>query len=387
MTMDPGFPIGSPGPFLQEKTGDFSALLALHLTGVVGPRRLRSAKEAFEDLMDVFGSTEEKLSELPDWTSVCARKVLLLKSPLQRVEQELALARQADVEVLVDGQAGFPPVFRGLYDPPFVLWRMGEYRSEDEKAIAVIGCRKPSAYGRQAALKLSEDIARAGYTVVSGLARGIDSLAHQGALAFSRGRTVAFLGSGLLNLYPPENMKLAQEIKERGAIFSEYPLYGKPLALHFPQRNRLISGAAKGVLVVEAKKDSGSFITVDHAIDQGKPVFAVPGPITHSQSEGAHALIQQGAKLVTGVEDIFHELQDLRAETVLKTRREPTAPSVESLAEGERTVLEKLTYTPLHVDLLARESGMALRQLNEILLTLEMKGFVQQAPGHCYFKV
>jgi DNA processing protein len=266
---------------------------------------------------------------------------------------------------------------------------VGSYLPEDENAIAVIGCRKPSAYGKQAALKLSEDIVRAGYTVVSGLARGIDSLAHLGALRHPQGRTLAFLGSGLLNLYPPEHKKLAEEIAERGAIFSEYPLQAKPLALHFPQRNRLISGASKGVLVVEAKKDSGSFITVDHAMDQGKPVFAVPGPITHTESEGAHALIQQGAKLVMGVEDIFHELQDLRAETVYKSRKGRTtvAPSLETLTEEERKIMEKLTFSPLHVDVLIRETGMALRRVNELLLDLEMKGLVQQAPGHCYFRI
>lgn len=375
-----------PERFLQEKSGNSQALLALHLTGVIGPRRLKSARENFENLIDLFGSTEEHLSELPDWTQTCARKVLSLKLPLQRVEEELARAHQAGVEVVVEGEAGFPSVFENLYDPPFVLWRTGDYRPEDEKAIAVIGCRKPSSYGKQTALKLAEDIARAGHTVISGLARGIDSFAHQGALAFPRGRTIAFLGSGLLKLYPPENGKLAAEIRERGAIFSEYPLYSKPLALHFPQRNRLISGAARGLLVVEAKKDSGSFITVDHAIDQGKPVFAVPGPIYQSQSEGAHALIQQGAKLVTGVEDIFHELQDMRAETVLRSRSMAQVPSTEGLTEEEKLVLDKLTYTPVHVDVLLRESQIGLRRLNEILLTLEMKGLVQQSPGHCYFK-
>jgi DNA processing protein len=385
--MEPRPTDAATGPFLQEKNGNCQALLALHLTGVIGPRRLRSARGAFGNLLEVFGSSEERLSELPDWTAACARKVLSLESPLQRVEAELARARQAGVEVLVEGEEGFPQIFRDLYDPPFILWRAGDYRPEDEKAIAVIGCRKPSAYGRQTALKLAEDIARAGYTVVSGLARGIDSLAHQGALAFPKGRTIAFLGSGLLNLYPPENKRLAEQIRERGALFSEYPLYGKPLALHFPQRNRLISGASRGVLVVEAKKDSGSFITVDHAIDQGKPVFAVPGPITHSQSEGAHALIQQGAKLVTGVEDIFHELQDLRAETVLKARSGRPTPPMEELSLEERNVLGKLTYTPTHVDLLARETGMIPRHLNEALLMLEIKGLVQQAPGHCYFKI
>ncbi len=365
------------------------ALLALHLTGVIGPRRLKAAREVFPELSDVFGASEESLTRLPDWTFSCAQKVLAFKDPLQKVEVELEKAERAGATVLVERDAEFPKVFENLFDPPFVLWKAGNYLPEDKNSIAVIGCRRPSAYGKQAALRLSEDVAKAGYAVVSGLARGIDSLAHLGALRVPRGRTIAFLGSGLLNLYPPENQKLAQEITERGAIFSEYPLFAKPLALHFPQRNRLISGAAKGVLVVEAKKDSGSFITVDHAIEQGKPVFAVPGPITHTESEGTHALIQQGAKLVMGVEDIFHELNDMRAETVFKSgnARVSTAALLETLTEEEKKMLEKLTYTPLHVDILLRETGMALRRVNELLLALEMRGLVQQAPGHCYFKI
>ncbi len=365
------------------------SLLALHLTGIIGPRRLKAVRGVFDELSDVFGASEEILAHLPDWTLSCAQKVLAFKDPLPKVGAELEKAEKACVTALVSGDADFPKAFENLFDPPFVLWRVGNYLPEDENAVAVIGCRKPSAYGKQAALRLSEDVAKAGYTVVSGLARGIDSLAHLGALRVPNGRTIAFLGSGLLNLYPPENKKLAQEIAERGAIFSEYPLLAKPLALHFPQRNRLISGASKGVLVVEAKKDSGSFITVDHAIEQGKPVFAVPGPITHTESEGTHALIQQGAKLVMGVEDIFHELHDIRAETVFKSGkvRVSTAMVMETLTEEEKKLLEKLTYTPLHVDVLLRETGMALRQVNELLLTLEMKGLVQQAPGHCYFKI
>lgn len=362
-------------------------LLALHLTGVIGPRRLKSAQAFFPNLTEVFGASEEKLSELPDWTQASARKVLSLKDPDARVNQELEKAEKYGIEVLVAGAEGFPKVFEHLYDPPFVLWKLGSYLPEDEKAIAVIGCRKPSAYGKQAALKLSEDIVKAGYTVVSGLARGIDSIAHQGALRHPKGRTIAFLGSGLFNLYPPENKRLAEEIKNRGSIFSEYPLHSKPLAMHFPQRNRLISGASRGVLVVEAKKDSGSFITVDHAIDQGKPVFAVPGPIHQSQSEGAHALIQQGAKLVTGVEDIFHELQDLRAETVFKSRSVMANPSLDNITDEEKQILDTLSYTPTHVDALARQAGIQLRRLNELLLVLEIKGLVQQAPGHCYFKI
>jgi len=362
-------------------------LLALHLTGVVGPRRLKSAKTSFTQLSDIFGASEERLSEVEDWTLASAKKVLSLSNPQERVEQELEKAESKGIDVLVEGDEIFPSVFADIYDPPFVLWKAGTYLPEDEKAVAVIGCRRPSAYGKQAALKLGEDITRAGYTVISGLARGIDSTAHQGALKFPKGRTIAFLGSGLLNMYPPENKKLASEIAARGAVFSEYPLYSKPLAMHFPQRNRLISGSSKGVLVVEANKDSGSFITVDHAIDQGKPVFAVPGPIHQKQSEGAHALIQQGAKLVTSVEDIFHELQDAHAQTVFRSREVLSAPSDEHLSDEEKAILNQLAYTPIQIDILARMAGIQPRRVNELLLSLELQGFVKQAPGHCYFKI
>lgn len=368
---------------------DRLALLALHLTGVIGPRRLKSAREAFPRLEDVFGAKEERLQELPDWTQPCTKKVLSLANPAGRAEKELEEAARTGIRVFVAGDTDFPAVFENLYDPPFVLWTKGELLKEDENALAIIGCRRPTPYGKHAALHLAEGVARAGYTVVSGLARGIDSLAHRGALKHPQGRTLAFLGSGLLNMYPPENGELAEEITQRGAVLSEYPLHAKPMALHFPQRNRLISGAARGVLVVEARKDSGSFITVDHALEQGRPVFAVPGPIDHPQSEGTHTLIQQGAQLVTGVEDIFHELGDLRAETLFKssggTSRVP--PNKELLSADEQNLLEKMTYEPRHVDQLARETQSDLRKLNELLLFLEMKGFVQQTPGHCYFKL
>ena len=368
---------------------DRLTLLALHLTGVIGPRRLKSAQEAFPNLQDVFGAKEERLHELPDWTQPCARKVLSLTNPCERAESELEEASHFGIRVFVAGDPDFPGVFENLYDPPFVLWTRGEILKEDENAIAIIGCRRPTPYGKHAALHLAEGVAKAGYTVVSGLARGIDSLAHRGALKHSQGRTLAFLGSGLLNMYPPENSELAEEVSQRGAVISEYPLHAKPLALHFPQRNRLISGASRGVLVVEANKDSGSFITVDHALEQGRPVFAVPGPIDHPQSEGTHSLIQQGARLVTGVEDIFHELGDLRAETLFKSSggmgKVPANPA--QLSEEEKNLLEKMTYDPRHVDQLEREIQMDLRKLNELLLFLEMKGFVQQTPGHCYFKL
>ena len=229
-----------------------TSLIALHLTGVIGPRRLAAARKAFPRLEDVFGADEATLTGLVDWNASSARKVLAFDHPADRVAIELEKAEKSGVRLWVVGDDDFPKVFEPLYDPPFVLWQKGDYRPSDEKAVAVVGCRKPSSYGLAVAKQIAEQLASYGYTVVSGMARGIDSAAHAGALAADKGRTVAFLGSGLNELYPPENRALAGRIAERGAVISEYPLDARPLALHFPQRNRLISGASRGVLVVEA---------------------------------------------------------------------------------------------------------------------------------------
>jgi DNA processing protein len=198
---------------------------------------------------------------------------------------------------------------------------------------------------------------------------------------------VAFLGSGLNEVYPPENRPLAERISERGAVVSEYPLDARPLALHFPQRNRLISGASRGVLVVEAGEGSGSLITVDHALDQGKTVFAVPGPIHHAQSQGTHELIRQGAKLVVRAEDILLELGELVSESVAShPPSRATVRPTEKLTDEEALVLDKLTFAPIHVDPLAREVGIPAWRLNEMMFLLEMKGFVKQLPGNQYVR-
>jgi DNA processing protein len=217
------------------------------------------------------------------------------------------------------------------------------------------------------------------------LARGIDSAAHEGALSIAGGRTVAFLGSGLNDIYPPENRGLAARIAERGALFSEYPLDARPLALHFPQRNRLISGASRGVLVVEAGEGSGSLITVDHALEQGKMVFAVPGPIHYAQSLGTHELIRQGAKLVMRAEDILIDLGELVSERV-PARPKDGLRKEGSLTEAEAGLMSVLSFAPVHVDGLARESGIPARRLSEMLLVLEMKGYVRQVPGNLFVR-
>jgi DNA processing protein len=362
-----------------------NALLALHLTGVVGPRRLLSVKNFFHDFWDVFGTDLDQLSSLTDWNLSSARKVISCTRPRERVDYELEKAESLGVKVWVEGDEDFPKVFANLYDPPFVLWCKGHYKSCDEKGIAVVGCRKPTAYGFSASRQLSEQIASYGYTVISGLARGIDSAAHEGALSVPNGRTIAFLGSGLNEIYPPENRSLAERIADHGAVISEYPLDARPLALHFPQRNRLISGASRGVLVVEAGEGSGSLITVDHALEQGKTVFAVPGPIQAPQSQGTHELIRQGAKLVMRAEDILLELGELISETVINHERGTVRPSG-TLTEEENGLMEFISFTPIHLDGLSRESGLPARRLSEMMLVLEMKGYVKQLPGNQFVK-
>ncbi len=361
-----------------------TTLIAIHLTGVIGPRRLLSARKSFPRLEDVFGASEDFLACLHDWNPSSARKVLALENPAERVGRELEKARALGVSCLVEGDREFPSIFKDCYDPPFVLWSKGKHLEKDSRAMAVVGCRKPSVYGKTAARQLAEQLASYEYTVVSGMARGIDTAAHEGALSWPSGRTLAFLGSGLNEVYPPENRGLAERIAERGAVFSEYPLDARPLALHFPQRNRLISGASRGVLVVEAGEGSGSLITVDHALEQGRTVFAVPGPIHQAQSRGTHELIRQGAKLVMRVEDILSEFGELARPCVPGKELAPLLPG--GLTEEENVVLDHLAYSPTHLDELSRESGLAVRRLGELILALEMKGYVKQTPGNRYVK-
>jgi DNA processing protein len=277
----------------------------------------------------------------------------------------------------------FPALLKKIYDPPVVLFVKGEFQAHDETAIAVVGTRAPTEYGKLTAERLTAALVNRGMTIVSGLARGIDTIAHQTALK-SGGRTVAVLGSGLDMIYPPENRRLAQEITPHGVIISEYFFGAKPDASNFPRRNRIISGLAPGTLVIEAGETSGALITASAALEQGREVFAVPGSILSPKSLGPNRLIQDGAKLVTSVDDILAELPP---QLDMFSKTPAVASPAIHLTENEQKVLNLLSHEPVHIDQLARQTSMPASQLLAILLDLEFKYALKQLPGKFFIKL
>jgi DNA processing protein len=307
----------------------------------------------------------------------------------QMVVQELARVQAAHAAVITLGEAEYPSALRWIPEPPPVLYVRGALQPEDGLAVAVVGSRRPSNYGKIMAQRLSAELAQHGLTVVSGMARGIDSLAHQGALQ-AGGRTLAVLGSGIDVVYPPEHRRLYEAISAQGAVLSEFPCHTKPDRWNFPRRNRIISGLALGTLVVEASESSGSLHTARHALEQGREVFAVPGRIDVPSSRGTNSLIQHGAKLVTSINDILEELPgEVRAS--LRQQHAPRAQpqAVQAAAEltaQEVQVLAFVQAEDTHIEAIILGSQLPAQVVASILVTLELRGLVRQFPGKFFVR-
>jgi len=293
-------------------------------------------------------------------------------------EAEERRARSAGATIVTTADPGYPAPLRELPDPPPVLYLLGAVAPEDEAAVAVVGARTATAYGRTMAARIAGGLAACGVTVVSGLARGVDAAAHRAALE-SGGRTIAVLGSGLDRLYPPEHRRLGAEIALRGAVLTEFPFGSAPERWHFPMRNRLVSGLARGVVVVEAAARSGALITADAALEQGRDVFAVPGPATAPTSAGTNRLIRQGATLVESAADVLEELPGLAARLPGRAPRPEPATT-----PGERRILEGLAAGPQPIDALVRAAGAPAADTAALLTALEVKGLVRQHPGNLF---
>jgi DNA processing protein len=303
---------------------------------------------------------------------------------------EAALARMAErgYRLLVLGESDYPPLLAAIPDPPIALSVRGEILREDALGLSIVGSRRATPYGRDTARRLSMDLASFGLTIVSGLARGIDAAGHEGALEGS-GRTLAVLGSGLEQLYPPEHRKLADRIAERGAVLSEFDLDEPPQARNFPRRNRIITGLTLGTLVVEAAAKSGSLISARLALDQNREVFAVPGPVGSPGSEGVHALLRDGARLVTRAEDVLEELRDEVREALRHRatgRRDETAPTPAAFDAEERALVALLLsrHDALDLDLILDELSLPVDRALAALARLEMTGRVTRLPGGLY---
>ena len=295
---------------------------------------------------------------------------------------ELSALESLGGRLLVYGREGYPPLLQSAPDAPVLLYARGELRA-GSATLAVVGTRRPTPYGRQAARRIVREAAGAGLTIVSGLARGIDAAAHQAALE-TGGQTWAVLGSGLLKPYPAENAKLLEAVARQGAVLSEFPLHTAPLKENFPRRNRVISGLSLGTLVVEGDLRSGALITARRALDQGRDVFAVPGPVDSEMSRGPHFLLRQGAKLVESAADIIEELP------LTTGLRRPSMPGRaapvqgEFVSEEEDRVLEALGTDGRSVDEIVEELGWDVSRVNRLLFELELRDIVSQGPGHRY---
>jgi DNA processing protein len=337
-----------------------------------------SAARALE-LVRGFGAADAVLAASPGALSGAGLEpavIEALRGAEARAHAELARLSAAGAELRTMADGAYPAALRAIADPPLALAVRGSL-APDELVVAIVGARRASEYGRRVAGELSVELARVGVTVASGLAAGIDAAAHRGALA-AGGRTVAVLGTGIDGVYPRWHADLSRAIAEGGALVSEFPCGTPPRAAHFPQRNRIISGLARGVVVVEAAARSGSLITARYALEQGREVFAVPGPVGVSRHEGPHELIRQGAKLVTRIEDVLEELAPALVERIGRAR---AAAEEASLSALERRVLAAVSTGGGHVDDVIRRAGLSAGSALETLLALELRGVVEQAPG------
>jgi len=353
--------------------------LALHRVGGLGPVKLRKVTDYFGSAARAWEANALELKEVKGLDIRTINNILEAKKKFSP-EKELEAIEKLGIQVLTSNDHNYPPNLKEIYASPPVLYLKGNILPEDQKALAIVGSRKATFYGLRITEELSGKLVENGVTVVSGLARGIDTAAHQGALK-KNGRTIAVLGCGLNTIYPPENKKLAEQIVENGALISEFPLHTPPEPNNFPMRNRIISGICLGVLVIEAAKKSGSLITADFALEQGREVFAVPGMITNKQSEGTNNLIKQGAKLVQNIEDILEELGwHYQAEV------EGTKEDLIDLSKQERIVLEALNSQPKHLDNILRETKLSFSEVFTALTELEISGLVVQLPGKLFVR-
>ncbi len=360
------------------------ACIALNMVPNMGPVRLRKLLEVFQtpervllakasELRSVDGIGPELAQSVTNWESLVD-----LQGELRRIEE-------SGTHVVTRQSPDYPPELRNIYNPPILLYVWGTLTERDHRAIGVVGSRKTSHYGVESAKKLSYQLAYAGLTVVSGLARGIDTAAHQGALA-AKGRTIAVIGSGLMDIYPPENVGLAEKIAESGAVVSEFPMLYPPSPQTFPYRNRIVAGWGSGVLVIEAGLNSGALITANQALEHGRLVYAVPGQIDRPTSAGSNRLIQQGAKLVTGAGDVLDDLNMLLPE-MPAPRTEREAATIGASNADETAILAIVDRAECSLDDIVAATSLPTPKVSSTLFALEMKRLVKQLPGQRFVRM
>ncbi len=362
----------------------FEALIALNMVGDIGTIRLKKLLEYFGTPENILKAPEERLRQAFGIGEKIARKICSLKK--EDVDKELALAKKLGLKIITIEDNDYPEDLKNIPDPPIVLYLKGELRPEDKLAIGIVGSRRASFYGLSNAGKFAYELSARGFTVISGMARGIDTAAHRGALK-AGGRTIAVMGSGFNRIYPPENKNLAEEISRQGAVISEFPVDTPPKRENFPCRNRLISGLALGILVVEAAQNSGALITADFALEQGRDVFSLPGKVDSNTSFGTNGLIKQGAKLVSCVDDITEEYifpQDQKKVCAEDNIKELSA--IDSGNKAEDILYGLISSEAVQLDDLAEKLNMDIPQISGMLLKLQLKKLIRQLPGKQFIR-
>ena len=360
------------------------AYLALNLLPGIGPVRVKRLLEVLETPERILSAKSSQIQQVDGFGRELADVITKWEDKVD-LQRELGRIKDLELTLLTVEDQTYPPLLRETYAPPLVLYVWGELTERDRNAIGVVGSRQATHYGLQCAKKMSFQIAFAGYTVISGLARGIDTAAHEGALA-SKGRTVAVIGSGIGQLYPPENMALAERISKQGAVVSQFPIDYPPDKQSFPLRNRIVAGWSTGLLVVEAPARSGSLITAQQATDMGRTIYAVPGSIDRPTSVGCNRLIQQGAKLVMDGGEILDDLMVLFP-TAPNAPTIPDMPAPVALSPDEQAVFDTLGAETRHIDEITAQCGLPSHVVATTLMRLEMKRLARPLPGLRYVRL
>ncbi|MDI3540555.1 DNA processing protein DprA [Koleobacter methoxysyntrophicus] len=367
---------------MLSKRDDLKFLLSLNKIPGIGSRRFLSIIEYFENGENFWHSSAKELMRVPGIDKRLCEAIFSYRSFINP-DRELEIIIKKGINVITIYDSEYPYLLKNIYDPPPLLYFLGKLSDNDRGTIAVVGSRKATSYGKYTAEKISRELAGEGITIISGMAVGIDTFAHKGALS-GGGSTIAVLGSGVDVIYPKRNAGLMQEIIKNGAVISEFPPGTQPVQSNFPARNRVISGLALGTVVVEAGERSGALITADFALEQGREVFAVPGNINSIYSKGTNKLIKQGAKLVDSVYDILDELGI--------SSRKSQIPAKGCTGEGElsleeQDILKNISGQGTTVDYIINITGFTAQKVNLILTKLELKGKIKHVPGNTFIRI
>ncbi len=370
---------------MHRDSEEYFYWLALKSVPGIGNRTFKRLLTRFGTPENVFKSSPEELFAAETVSPRMVSGIQKVKGE-DRIRKELAEVKKRGFHLISFADDEYPGYLRQIHDPPPILYVNGEHMPRLGVAIGIVGSRHATQYGIAMTRELSGGLVESGLTIVSGMARGIDTAAHEGALA-AHGKTVAVLGCGLGTIYPLENKKLYHKIAAQGAVISEFPIHAMPEAHHFPIRNRIISGMSLGTVIVEATTRSGSLITAQCAMEQGREVFAVPGSVRSFKSTGTHQLIKQGAKLVEDVTDIIEELDPiLHPQNICANKEANNAGVLAALSGEEKRVLEALTPYPIHIDTIIRQLSLNPGEASGILLQLEIKGVAEQMPGKLFVR-